>query len=416
MKAHKKLRVLCASAVKLNASLLPVSGNSIVIPMPFKNSYLLLIPGLIIANLLTACTEQASKNTGTVEIGEIELTEYESLIAKNDLLLGMPVRIKHDYASGHLFILDAAHTSVIELDVQFNEIRRYGTKGRGPGEVQFSHDFFITAEHLFIVDGSRFFIHKFSRRDGTFISSLDYGELVKEANNGTLLSPEAPLTSNNNRPFVTYNETVLLPAHNGGDHLYTAVTWEGEKVSDIGDLPEDFRVVANDEEAGQSLKSNTVPAHELALAFPVNDLTNPDEVFIVYSAIPKIAKYNLEGEKIWEQTIPYTPEVDSLMIDLGNVLENHPDQPVFLLPVKMYMAGRSSPEGGLYLFTYTNMDTPYTPRRPMWVHQFDSEGNLVNRYKIISDTDQYYYPGMDFSNRRIFTPSFNESDVRMYPF
>jgi hypothetical protein len=187
-------------------------------------------------------------------------------------------------------------------------------------------------------------------------------------------------------------------------------------VSDIGDLPEDFRVVANDEEAGQSLKSNTVPAHELALAFPVNDLTNPDEVFIVYSAIPKIAKYNLEGEKIWEQTIPYTPEVDSLMIDLGNVLENHPDQPVFLLPVKMYMAGRSSPEGGLYLFTYTNMDTPYTPRRPMWVHQFDSEGNLVNRYKIISDTDQYYYPGMDFSNRRIFTPSFNESDVRMYPF
>jgi hypothetical protein len=150
MKAHKKLRVLCASAVKLNASLLPVSGNSIVIPMPFKNSYLLLIPGLIIANLLTACTEQASKNTGTVEIGEIELTEYESLIAKNDLLLGMPVRIKHDYASGHLFILDAAHTSVIELDVQFNEIRRYGTKGRGPGEVQFSHDF-SSQQNIFLL-------------------------------------------------------------------------------------------------------------------------------------------------------------------------------------------------------------------------------------------------------------------------
>ena len=365
--------------------------------MSTRYTYFLVVPGLIIANLLTACTEQTPKDTGPIEIGEIELAEYESVIAKNNLLLGMPVRIKHDQPTGHMFILDAAHEAVIELDAQYNEVRRYGTTGRGPGEVQFPHDFFITAEHLFIVDGSWFFIHKYSRLDGAFISSLDYGELVTRGEDGNLVSPDAPLTSNNNRPFVTLNETVLLPSQFNGEHLYKAVTWEGEKVADIGDLPEGYRALANDEEAGQSLRANRVPTHELALAFPVNDLTNPDEVFIVYSAIPKITKYTLDGDKIREKTIPATPEIDSLKIDLGNVLENHPDQP-------------------LYLLTYTNMDTPYTQGRPMWIHQFDSEGTLVNRYKMISDTDQYYYPGIDFSNRTIFTPSFNESDVRMYTY
>lgn len=421
MKAHTKppprgFGGELTSAVKSDVLLLPIFNNIIVISMFTRFSYLLVIPGLIIVNLLTACTEQAPRNTGAFSIGEKELTEYESLTAKNDLLLGMPVRIKHNYASEHLFILDAAHASVIELDVQFNEIRSYGTKGRGPGEFQFPDDFFITAEHLFIVDGSRFMIHKYSRLDGTYISSLDYGERVMEEEDQMLVSPDSPLASNNNRPFVTLNETVLLPAHTGGDHLYMAVTWEGEKVADIGDLPEGFRVVANEEETGQSLRANRVPAHEMALAFPVNDLANLDEVFIVYSAIPKIAKYNLSGTKIWERNIPATPEVDSLMIDLGNVLENHSTQPVSFLPVKKYMAGRSSPDGDLYLFTYTNMDTPYTPRRPMWIHQFNSEGQFVHRYKIISDTDLYYYPGIDFKNQRVFTPTFNESDVRIYPF
>lgn len=396
--------------------MLPISGISIVMPMSIKTSYLLLIPGLIIANMLTACAEKTPESTEVVGIKVKELTDYESLVAKNDLLLGLPVRIKHDHTTGHLFILDAAHEAVIELDAQFNEVRRYGTKGSGPGEFQFPDDFFITAEHLFIVDGSRFFIHKYSRRDGAFISSLNYGELVMEEEDQMLVSPDSPLASNNNRPFVTLNETVLLPAHTGGDHLYMAVTREGEKVADIGELPDGYRALANDEEAGQSLRANRVPAHELALAFPVNDLNNPDEIFVIYSAIPKITKYTLEGDKIWEKTIPATPEVDSLMIDLGNVLDKHPTQPVYLLPVKLYMAGRSSPDGGLYLFTYTNMDTPYTPRRPLWVHQFDSGGILVNRYKMISDTDQYYYPGMDFINRRIFAPSFNESDVRIYSY
>lgn len=382
--------------------------------------YMFVLFSVFLISTFASCREHTPENAEAADIVVYELRDYDSLISNNDLLLGVPVRLKIDHITQDLFIQDVAHWAVIELDEQNNEVRRYGSKGRGPGEVQNLDDFFISAEHLFIVDSSMFLIHKYSRIDGQFISSLDYGELLMDRINssekGIPLSPQAPLTSNNNRPFVTYNETVLLPAQFGGEYLYRAKMWEGQRTAEIGEIPEGYNDFIDNDEVRQSLKNRRVPAHELALSFPVNDPANHNEIFIVYSAIPKIAKYNLEGDKIWEQTVPYTPEVDSLMIDLKNVIQDHPNQRVSLLPAKKYMAGRSSPDGDLYLFTYTNMDTPHTPRRPMWIHQFDSKGTLVHRYKIISDTDLFYYPDIDFKNRRVFTPSFNESDIRIYPF
>lgn len=375
---------------------------------------------VLLTSSLVACGEQAPENSETTTIEFKILRDYDSLISNNDLLLGVPVRLKIDHDTQHLFIQDVAHWAVIELDEQNNEVRRYGSRGSGPGEIQSLDDFFITEEHLFIVDGNRLLIHKYSRIDGQFISSLEYREFLIEKSNSSEhgLQPnlQAPLTSNNNRPFITYNETVLLPAQSSGKYLYRAITWEGEKTAEIGEIPEGYNDFIDDEEVRNALRNKRLPAHVLPLAFPVNDPANLNEIFVVYSVIPKIAKYNLEGDKIWEQSVPYTPEVDSLMIDLKNVLQDHPNQRVSLLPVKKYMAGRSSPDGDVYLFTYTNLNTPHTPRRPMWIHQFDTEGNFIHRYKIISDTDLFYYPGIDFKNRRIFTPSFNESDIRIYPF
>jgi len=378
---------------------------------------------LLTATFLTTSACSNSKTPEITEATEIEVNElrdYYSLFSEVDLLLGLPVRIKHDHYSQHLFIQDAAHMAVIELDEQFNEVRWYGKQGRGPGEFQNPDDFFITDEHLFIVDGSRFLIHKYSREDGQFISSLDYGALIMESVNTleyrTLLTPPAPLNSDNNRPFVTLNETVLLPSHTYGEFLYRAVNWQGEKIADIGEIPEGYAPFTDDSVVRAALQNMRVPPHELALAFPVNDPTELNEIYLVYSAIPKIARYTLSGNKVWEKDIPVTPEIDSLITDLSNVLNTRPNHRLSLVPVKKYMAGRHSPQGGLYLFTYTNMDTPHTSRRPMWIHQFDTGGTLVHRYKIISDTDLFYYPEIDFKNRRIFTPAFNESDVRIYSF
>ena len=375
---------------------------------------------VLVINSLFACVDQASENSEATAIKVTELRDYDSLISENDLLLGVPVRLKIDHISQHLFVQDVALLAVIELDELYNEVRRFGSKGRGPGEIQSLDDFFITEKHLFIVDGNRLLIHKYSRGDGQFISSLNYGELLIESKNSSVnglpMSPPAPLTSNNNRPFITLNETILLPSHTNSEFLYQAFNWEGKKVADIGEVPDGYTPLAVDDEVRSALRDQRVPERDLALVFPVNDLSDQNEIYLVYSAIPKIAKYTLSGNKIWEQATPSIPEVDSLLIDLGNVLVNHPNQRASLLPVKKYMKGVNSSQGDLYLFTYTNMDTPHTPRRPVWIHQFDAKGTLVHRYKIISDTDFFYYPGIDFKNRRVFTPSFNESDIRIYPF
>lgn len=370
-------------------------------------------------NLFASCQKQVPENVGSeVEVKNLEV--YNSLTLKSGALLGLPVRLKMNHETGHLFVQDMANWAVIELNEKGEEIRGYGKQGRGPGEIQNLEDFFLNKDHLFIVDGGQFLIHKYSLKNGQFMSSFDYRAFMMERKNrlknGVLLPPSAPMNDNYNRPFVTLNETVLLPYQNSCEFLYEAINWQGEKLADIGEVPEGFKRSQGGEYIRDALQNKEVPDRDSALVFPVNVRSDSNEIYLVYSAIPKITKYRLSGEKLWEKPISYTPEVDSLIIDLSNVLKEDPTRSLSQLPVKKYMAGRSDTKGYLYLATYTNMDTPSTPRRPMWIHQFDTEGILVHRYKIIADADQYFYPAINFEKREIFTPSFNKGDVRVYKF
>lgn len=375
---------------------------------------------LLILTFVSGCQEKDREMSEGTEVTVHELRDSENLKTNENLLLGRPVGLKFDNESRHLFIQDIARSAVIEIDDSSNVIQEYGREGNGPGEIQMLADFFITQEHLFIVDASRFLIHKYSRRDGQHIFSLDYGKFLIEAGNVSENGPPPPpkpvLIDNNNEPFVTLNETILLPSQGNGEFLYQAINWSEEKLADIGELPADCTVTEDNDEIRSALENRTVPSRDLCLVFPVHDRSNSDEIFLIYSAIPKIAKYSLSGEKIWERRIPNTPEVDSLMIDLSEVVRSRPNSPsALMLPVRKYITGRSSPSGDLYLTTYTNMQVS-NPHRPVWIHQFDLEGNLVNRYKIISNDDFWYYLGMDFNKRRIFLPFVQDSGIRSYYF
>ena len=82
-----------------------------------RDSVAILLVVLIIGSL-TACDDQTPENSGVTEIEVTELRDYDSLISENDLLLGVPVRLKVDHNSQHLFIQDVALWAVIELDEQ----------------------------------------------------------------------------------------------------------------------------------------------------------------------------------------------------------------------------------------------------------------------------------------------------------
>lgn len=387
--------------------------------MRIYSIYIVLIT--LFACLLLGCQEKGKRElpTGT-EVKVHELRDYNNLTTNKDLLLGRPVGLKFDNEARHLFIQDIARSGIIEIDDSSHVIQVYGREGRGPGEIQMLADFFITKEHLFIVDTSQFLIHKYSRRGGQFISSLDYGQILIEesniSNNGPPPPPKPVLIDNNNEPFVTLNETILLPTQTNGKFLYKVINWDGDKLADIGEIPEECTIPTDNDEIRSALENENVPARDQCLVFPVHDRSNPDEIFLIYSSIPKVSKYKLSGEKIWDRRIPDTPEVDSLMIDLSNIVKNRPTSTsVLMLPVRKYITGRSSPDGDLFLTTYTNMQVSNS-NRPVWIHQFGSEGDLVNRYKIDTSDEHWYYPGIDFKEHRIFIPLVQDTGIRSYYF
>lgn len=374
--------------------------------------------GMLFLAFFMGCSAEKANDADQKNIQLTELKTYQNYVNEEELLLGMPVRLKYDGNGQHLFIQDLPKWGITEIDDSSNVIHQYGQLGRGPGEIQMLNDFFFNHEHLFIVDGGQYFIHKYSREDGEHISSLDYGALRTKRKTIPYgpPPPPMPLNDNNNQPFVTLNETVLIPSQFGEEYLYKAVNWQGEKIADIAAMPESCMNSAGEDAARSALKNKKVPAKDQCLAFPLNDRANPDEIFIIYSAIPKIEKYNLSGEKLWERDIPSTPEVDSLSIDLAKVAEENPDRRLSGMKVRKHVAGRSNAEGELFLMTYNNLVTRFAPRRPLWIHKFDAEGELVKRMKVVSEEDLNPYAGMDFERQRILVIPYMEAEVREYEY
>lgn len=374
--------------------------------------------GMMFLAFSMGCTSEKNDKVDQTTIKITELSIYENYVDSEKILLGMPVRLKYDDQAQHLFIQDLPKWGITEIDDSSNVIHQYGRRGRGPGEIQMLNDFFFNDKHLFIVDGGQYFVHKYTREDGEHISSLDYAELRTKRKTipDNPPPPPMPLNDNNNQLFVTLDETVLIPSHFGEEYLYKAVNWEGDKIADIAKMPEQCSINEDEEVSREALKNKEVPAKDQCQTFPVNDPANPDEIFIIYSAIPKIEKYTLTGEKLWEKQIPETPEVDSLAIDLSNVAEEHPDRRLSAMKVRKYVTGRSNKDGELFLMTYTNLVTRFAPRRPLWIHKFDTEGELTERIKVASEEDLNPYVGMDFEGERMMVNLFMEVGVREYSF
>ncbi|MCW9706167.1 hypothetical protein [Fodinibius salsisoli] len=383
--------------------------NMILYRRQFYSDSLLLIVAFFI--VFVSCNNESSDKSRYSDIEVSIIESYEKFdLRKNKLKL--PVRIKYDGENDHLLAFDLAQQKVLEINNNGEVVVKYGGKGRGPGELQAVENFYITEDHLYIVDRSLYLINKYDRK-GNYISSLDYGELIlnEEYNNGKLPSPPA-LHDNYNEPFITLSGKVLLPSHTQGQSLYQLFDWHGNHLANIGEIPENFEPIIEDQEIQFALENRKIPARDLHRVFPINDQTNSNELFLIYSSISKIAKYDLSGKKIWEREISLTPEVDSLVIDLAHVIMKRSDH---LLPVRNYVSGTNSPNGDLYLVTYTNHFAP-VPNRPVWIHQFSPKGKLIQRYKIISDNDLSYYLDIDFNKNRIYTPLFNGTGIRAYNF
>jgi hypothetical protein len=381
--------------------------------MKLQLNNILLFAGSFI--VLGGCGGNSSSSAIQEEIADIvELNVYDTIVAYEDNVLGVPLLLDFDPVSSHLLIFDLNYSEILEINTEGEIVNRIGRRGSGPGELRGVQNIFLTEDNVFISDHIQYVIHKYER-DGSHIDSRLYQDPVTYAP-GVIPPPRPPVTYNmNNQPYITGNGHVLLSTAGNDGPIYKLSDWEGNHLADIGELPETNISMMTDVEYKSAIENRQVEPDYNA-AFPVTDLASPEEFFLVYSTIPKIEKYNEFGQKLWESYIPETPEVsvvaDSFYVYMEEVLLR---QPGYRLPMRKYAWGRSSPDGGLFLATYTYFDSIIN-NVPLWIHQFSSTGELVRRFKLNSDTDLVYFFDIDFEERRIFTLPFERAEVWAYPF
>lgn len=370
-----------------------------------------------------------------IDVEITELRDYEIIYQfdENELhaTLISPSILTYD-GRGNLFVYDRSQARVVLLNPDGDIMHDYGRVGRGPGEFRYVNSIILRQDHIYLVDHWQFFIHKY-HHGGELDSSMDYGAYTKGGEAMlSLLSAIVPAGIQpmdiNNRPYILSKEMILLPLgrDNASRSIYELRDWQGNFLSDIGEIPEDTLYLP--ESGGEvylaAIENREIPGILKPRAFPVADLANSEELFLIFSATGRIEKYDTKGTRLWEREIPSTPEIDAITEDFFMTMQKQNDPANQRQPgtstgmLKKYTEGVSSPDGELYLATHTDNTTAFSElSETLWIHRFSRDGKLIRRYKLISDTSATLSSvfDFDFTNNRIFTVT-SDAEIRAYSF
>jgi hypothetical protein len=373
----------------------------------FKLMYHHFLFGILLTLVLTNCSSQ------TTEIYEgeyLELDEYKAILSYEEMQLFTPTVMAFD--EGTLFVYDYAVGHVLTFDTNGELTGEIGRSGQGPGEFYLLNNIFVYDQTLYFVDFGQVLIHSYTK-NGEHIHSVDYGAM------GYITSPAPPMSTGavmardvTHQPHVTPRGDFLLSPFLAAElpvKIFDLVNRDGKVISRIGNVPEGSTRTMEPDEHRVAVSNNEVPPLDYANVFPVNDSANPDEFFLVYTAFPKIIKYSITGNKLWESEIISTPELDDVTERYYDVMDQITRSS--WIPLNKYMSGVSSPKGELFLATNTNPEMP----GPLWIHHFGNEGQLLFRYKLVSDVNIPPIFDIDHEKQRIFVIT-EDGEIRAYSF
>ncbi|MCC5904563.1 MAG: 6-bladed beta-propeller [Balneolaceae bacterium] len=369
---------------------------------------------IFIVTLLISCQKDQKAAS---DQGEIILSEYSTVVSNEEFLIGVPSIIRFvDYKS--FFVYDSSTRLVYQLDLQEKSKQTIGGEGQGPGEYLRVQNFFIENDRIYITDNSQQLIHKYDAGENTeFISSFNYRpSQAPSAPPPAPLPPldlpyidTGPIGSFNNQPHITSEGNVLIYNLQPEQALYRLYDWEGNHLESLGEKHSDNTLEVDYNQFRTEIENKQVPSFFESHTFIVNDLSNPDEYFLIHSAIPRIVKYNSSGNKVWDINISGISEIEQISDDYYETMEEILKIADTMTPLRKYFSGVSVENGDLFLATYTY------PGAPLWIHHFDNNGIMQNRFKIESEVELYPVFDVDFSNRNILIPT-EEGDVRAYSF
>lgn len=370
----------------------------------YINYYILSLFSFLLCFILS-CTHEIP-TPSDVEIKELQ--NFETLVNVKENILAIPVLIKHKDEMNFL-VYDVGLSQVLELDENGSIVNKIGRTGRGPGEYLSVNNIFINEHYLYVTDTVQLLIHQYNK-ENVLLSSFDFGEL---SGRPTVPGPAVGGIKPNdidNQPTVTIHDDIVLSTANVGtteQYIFEVIDWEDRnQLSKMGEVPVGSSFVLNNQQLRNEAINGEIPSFYKANSFPIQDRANPDEFFIIYSSLPKIAKYASNGKKLWEHRIK-SSETDKIKTHFFEQMDQMSKSPDIRdrVDLKFYSSGISSDEGALYLVANT---------KPVVIHQFNNTGELVRKYKFTSE-DVTPILDIDFNNKRILAVS-EEGGIRAYPY
>ncbi|MFO7845362.1 MAG: 6-bladed beta-propeller [Balneolaceae bacterium] len=340
--------------------------------------------GFLLMFLIYGCGES---NTKTAFKSPVELTEYKTLLSYEENVLGDSAIIRYVEDAG-LYIYDQASATIVLIDDEFGEIiNNFGRSGQGPGEFIRVTNLFFSEEYLFAVDVGRLLIHKYDMA-GNFTASFEFSP---PSNMGPPPPPLPPLEKDEEEfvnliraygsgysPYVLPDKTIILRRAESNQHIFKLSDWEGTEEGDFVKTPEEYRTSNDIGVYRREVSGREIPSNSKFDNFIVIDKSNDSGVFLVYSSISKIAKYQIEQGKEWETEVEYIPEFDSIQRLYFETAEEILGITDMFLPNKVYWSGSSNCKGQLYLSTFN-----YNSKgKELLIHRFSPKGELMDRYQF----------------------------------
>lgn len=336
-----------------------------------------LLIGFLLISLLAGCS---SKKPPSKSIPMVALSKYKTFISYEDGALGNPILLRQGPDS-HLFVYDAAKKRIVEMN-NGQAVNSFGGAGRGPGEFIRVNNIFWARGQLYAVDPVLQRISRFDL-DGELAGTMNFGQKGSHA-----MPPPAPRAKTpravdiDNQPAVMPNSKVLLPAitpKGTTNALYKLADWYGNPIADLGAIPKGSAFTLNYDRYQSAVAEGTLPAYYKANAFAVGDRAHANELFLIYSDLSQITKYDTSGTRLWERPIPQTPERDSL--EHYFYTQSKAMSGRSRIALDTYVAGQTTAEGDLFLA----LGKYHGSSNAVWIHRFDADGKLNKRYKLVSD-------------------------------